>query len=69
MSPMILMSAVLNVSNVEFQVKVGIQHGSVLSLLLFTIVQMHNSTLSEQFTQGLPWELFYSDDLELIAEW
>ena len=44
----------------EFGVKVGVQHGSVLSLLLFTMVL---EALSRVFQQGLPWELLYADDL------
>ena len=39
--------------------------GSVLSPLLFTIVV---KTLSRHFRKGLPWELFYADDLVLLAE-
>ena len=39
--------------------------GSVLSPLLFTIVL---EALSRRFRTGLPWELFYADDLVLLAE-
>ena len=49
----------------EFEVKVGVHQGSVLSPLLFTIVL---EALSRQFRNGLPWELFYADDLVLLAE-
>ena len=49
----------------EFVVKVGVHQGSVLSPLLFTIVL---EALSRHFRKGLPWELFYADDLVLLAE-
>ena len=49
----------------EFEVKVGVHQGSVLSPLLFTIVL---EALSRHFRKGLPWELFYADDLVLLAE-
>ena len=49
----------------EFEVKVGVHQGSVLSPLLFTIVL---EALSREFRQGVPWELLYADDLGLIAE-
>ena len=43
----------------EFEVKVGVHKGSVLSLLLFII---------EEFCSGVPWEDLYADDLVIIAE-
>ena len=49
----------------EFEVKVGVHQGSVLSPLLFIIVL---EALSKEFREGLPWELLYADDLALIAE-
>jgi len=49
----------------EFEVKVGVHQGSVLSPLLFTIVL---DTLSKECREGLPWELLYADDLVLMAE-
>ena len=49
----------------EFEGKVGVHQGSVLSPLLFTIVL---EALSRHFRKGLPWELFYADDLVLLAE-
>ena len=49
----------------EFGVKVGVHQGSVLSPLLFTIVL---EALSREFKCGLPWELLYADDLDLMAE-
>src|SRR5260221_12482878 len=49
----------------EFEVKVGVHHGSVLSPLLFIIVL---EELSKEFREGLPWELLYADDLALTAE-
>ena len=53
--------------SVEFAVKVGVHQGSVLSPLLFIIVL---EALSKKFKIGLPipWELFYADDLALLAE-
>jgi len=48
----------------EEEMKVEVHQGFVLSPLLFTIVL---ETLSRQFRKGLPWELFYADDLVLLA--
>ena len=46
--------------NDSFEVKVGLHQGSMLSPLGFiTVVQ----ALSSEFCVGLPWELFYADDL------
>src|SRR5271157_5206058 len=49
----------------EFEVKVGVHQGSVLSPLLFTIVL---EALSRESKEGLPFELLYADDLALLAE-
>src|SRR5271163_4781157 len=49
----------------EFEVKVGVHQGSVLSPLLFAIVL---EAVSKEFRTGLPWELLYADDLVLMAE-
>jgi len=49
----------------DFEVKVGVHQGSVLSPLLFIVVL---EALSRTFRVGLPWELLYADDLVLIAE-
>ena len=49
----------------EFEVKVGVHQGSVLSLLLFIIVL---EALSWEFHSGVPWEDLYADDLVIIAE-
>ena len=49
----------------EFEVKVGVQQGSVLSPLLFIIVL---EALSREFCSGVPWEDLYADDLVIIAE-
>src|SRR5580698_5006443 len=49
----------------EFEVKVGVHQGSVLSPLLFSIVL---EALSREFREGLPWELLYADDLALMAK-
>ena len=49
----------------EFEVKVGVHQGSVLSPLLFIIVL---KALSSEFRTGTPWELLYADDLVIVAE-
>ena len=49
----------------EFEVKVGIHQGSVLSPLLFIIVL---EALSREFCSRVPWEDLYADDLVIIAE-
>ena len=49
----------------EFEVKVGVHQGSVLSLLLFIIVL---EALSREFRSGVPWEDLYAVDLVIIAE-
>ena len=46
-------------------VKVGVQQGSVLSPLLFTIVL---EAFSRKFRSGCPYELVYTDHLVPIAE-
>ena len=48
----------------EFEVSAGVHQGSVLSLLLFIIVL---EALSRDFRVGVPWELFFADDLVIIA--
>ena len=49
----------------EFEVKVGVHQGSVLSPLLFIMVL---EALSQEFLTGCPWELLYADDLVIVAE-
>ena len=49
----------------ESEVKVSVHQGSVLSLLLFTIVL---EALSREFRSGVPWEDLCADDLVIIAE-
>ena len=49
----------------EFEVKVGLHQGSVLSPLLFIIV---SEALPKEFCTGCSWELLNADDLVLIAE-
>ena len=44
----------------EFDAKVGVHQGSVLSPILLAIVL---EVLSRGFSAGLPWELLYADDL------
>ena len=50
--------------NEEFEVKVGVHQGSVLSPLLFIIML---EALSCEFRCRVPWEDLYADDL-IIAE-
>ena len=49
----------------EFEVKVDVHQGSVLSPLLFIIVL---EALSGEFRSGVPWEDLCADDLVIIAE-
>ena len=48
----------------EFEVKVGVHQGSVLSPLLFVVVM---EAMTQDIREGLPWELLYADDLVLMA--
>ena len=48
----------------EFEVKVGVHQGSVLSPLLFNIVL---EALSREFRAGVSWEDLYADELVIIA--
>ena len=50
----------------EFEVKVGVHLGSVLSPLLFIIVL---EALSCEFHAGVSWEDLYADDLVIIADY
>ena len=49
----------------EFEVKVGVHKGSVLSPILFAIVL---EALFQGSSAGLPWELLYADDLVIMAD-
>ena len=49
----------------EFQVKVGVHQGSVLSPLLFIMVL---EALLREFCTGCPRELFYADDLVIKSK-
>ena len=49
----------------EFEVKVGVHQGSVLSQLLFNIVL---EALSWEIHSGVPSEDLYASDLIIIAE-
>ena len=49
----------------EFEVKVSVHQGSVLSPLLFIIVL---EALSREFCSGISWENLYANDLVIIAE-
>ena len=49
----------------EFEVKVGVHQGLVLTPLLFIIVL---EALSREFRFGVPWEDLYANDLVIIAE-
>ena len=52
-------------SSEEFEVKVGVHQGSVLSPLLFVAVM---EVVTQKVREGLPWELLYADDLVLVAQ-
>ena len=47
----------------EFEVKVGVHQGSVLSPVLFIVVL---EALSREFLCGVSWEDLYADDLVII---
>ena len=49
----------------EFEVKVGVHQGSVLSPLLFIIVL---EALSHEFRTGVSWEDLFAEDLVIIAD-
>ena len=49
----------------EFEVKVGVHQGSVLSPLLFVAVM---EVVTRRVKEGLPWELLYADDLVLVVQ-
>ena len=49
----------------EFEVKVGVHQGAVLSPLLFVNVL---DVVAEDMRRGLPWKLLYADDLVILAE-
>src|SRR2546425_13079928 len=49
----------------NFEIKVGVHQGSVLSPILFNIIMQ---AIADNFKNGLPWELLYADDLVLLAE-
>ena len=49
----------------DFNVRVGVHQGSVLSPLLFAIVM---EALSREFRISCPWELLYADDLVISAD-
>ena len=49
----------------EFEMKVGVQQGMVLSLLLFILVL---EAFSREFRSGAPWEDLYTEDLVITAE-
>ena len=47
----------------EFQIKVGLHQGAGLSPSLFIVVL---DLITEEFRRGLPRELLFADDLDLI---
>ena len=49
----------------EFEVKVGVHQGSVLSPLVFVIVM---DAIAKELGGELPWELLYADDMTLMEE-
>src|SRR5258706_378755 len=48
-----------------FSERESVHQGTVLSPLLFIIVL---EEVSKKFRAGLPWELFYADDMAMMAE-
>src|SRR3989442_5825069 len=54
-----------SVESEHFEIKVDVNHGSVLSPLLFNLVMQ---AIAHNFKKGLPWELLYADDLVLLVE-
>ena len=52
-------------NSTEFEVKVGVHQGSVLSPLLFVAVM---EVVTRGVNEELPWELLYADDLVLVAQ-
>ena len=48
----------------EFEIKVGLHQGSVLSPLLFTVII---DVLGEPGRIGTPWEILFADDLAIVA--
>ena len=49
----------------EFEVKVGVHQGLVLSPLFFVAVM---EVVTQEVKEGLPWELLYADDLILVVQ-
>ena len=49
----------------EFEMKVGVYQGSVLSPLLFVAVM---EVVTQEVKEGLSWELLYADDLVLVVQ-
>ena len=49
----------------EFEIKTGVNQGSVLSLLLFITVL---EALSRECRVGYPWKMLYADDLVILAK-
>src|SRR5437867_5743407 len=49
----------------NFEVRVGVHQGSVLSPILFNIVMQ---AIADNFKKGLPWKLLYADDVVLLSE-
>ena len=49
----------------EFEVKVGVHQGSVLTQLLFIIML---EAMSREFRAGVPWEFLYANGSVTIAD-
>ena len=49
----------------SFPIKVGLHQGSVLSLLIFTVIK---EEIAKSIWKTVPWYLFFANDGVLVAE-